>query len=223
MIKVAQLKKKYGALKKKSVVGALREVIGVVSGKNLLLRSDLEHAGRFALGKFRGRFRQDKKTPLFLHSIFLLEILRQFGEKDPATFMAALLHDTIEDTDTKRREIRDLKLGSTKKKILPLVLKLTQDKEVSDELPKGGVISPRVRKFIKNLTGAPKEAINIELADRIHDMLDVGYLKTLDPAAAKTRLRNKIERNKTIIATITHSRRDVNQSLINFFRHLTIR
>ncbi|MDP2598917.1 MAG: HD domain-containing protein [Candidatus Liptonbacteria bacterium] len=218
MIKAAQLKKKYGALKKKNVASALRKVIGRVSGKNRLLRSDLERAGRFALRKFKGKFRQDKKTPLLLHSIFLLEILRLFGEKDPATFIAALLHDTIEDTGTKRQEIRSMRFESTKKKILPLVLKLTQDRKVSDELPKKGAISPRIRKFIKNLTGAPKEVINIELADRIHDFLDIGYLKTLEPEKARLRLANKIKRNKTIVATITRRRGDINRSLLRFFK-----
>ncbi len=215
-----QLQKKYELFKKKNIEDALRKIIEHVSGKNLGLRSDLECAGQFASKKFENKFRQDKKTPLFLHSIFLLEILHQFGENETATFIAALLHDTIEDTKTTEREISKLKFASTNKRVLDLVKKLTQDKSVSDALPKGGVISFRVKKFIKQLTGAPKEVINIELADRIHDFLDVGYLKVLEPERARQRLANKIERNETIVATITRRRGDINKSLLSFFKFL---
>jgi len=185
------------------------------------LRSDFIRSGLFAKAKFEGKFRQDKTTPLFLHSLFLPSILAYFGEQGPQAILVSLLHDLIEDTDTRPSEIAKLSLKSAGREILPMVKKLTQDKNISDKLPSRGFISPRVRKFIRTLKNSPPSVINVELADRIHDMLDIGYLKQLEPKTAKMRLRNKIARNKEIVSTITKGRDDINKKLLGYFWNLT--
>lgn len=206
--------------KKSGVEKAALEILRNLKIRDRNLQQDLERAIDFGIKKFRGICRQDRKTPLFLHSLFLLEILMAFNEISPETALTAVLHDALEDTSASEKEIHSLKFKSTKAPIAKFVKNLTQSKKISDKLPRDNVISPRVREFIKRLVGAPKEVIGVELADRVHDLLDLDYMKTLLPQAAKVRLKNKIARDKIIVSAITKNRKDINMKLLGFFKFL---
>jgi len=216
------LRRKYRGLQKKyflsrSIKETSKEIVRNCARGNKTLRKDLERAIEFASAKFRGKYRQDGKTHLFLHSLFLLAVLKAFGEKQPETYLAAMLHDVLEDTAATKKELRSLKFRSTPgKNVASYVEALSQNKSISDKPQGKSVISPRVRNFIKRLKNSPSPIINVELADRVHDLLDLDYLKTLKPAEARSRLNNKIKRGKTIVAEITRGRKDFNKRLFKF-------
>ncbi|GEM_PF-2415530 len=217
-----ELQEKYEVLKKRLWSGEkpetiANELVESVSVAETPLRADLVPASAFAIKKFEGKTRQDGQTPLILHSMFLPFILKAFGEERPEAFLTAILHDTVEDTTTTLEELKTLRFASTDADIPRFVEFLTQDKTVSDALPDGNVISPRVKKFMEGLVGAPASVIDVELADRIHDFLDLEYMKSLDPDAAQSRFANKKERNKTIVSLITKDRNDLNKNLLEFF------
>ncbi len=63
-------------------------------------------AAAFAAEKHRnGRRKDEEASPYINHPIQLAHILVQAGVEDPVVLAAALLHDTIEDTNTTRDEI----------------------------------------------------------------------------------------------------------------------
>ncbi len=217
-----ELSGKYEECKRKilegtSVAEIASEIVGNISEPGNNLRTDIVLASRFALEKFGDKKRRDGTTPLVLHSLFLPFILNFFGEKRPEALLTALLHDTIEDTATTFEELESLRCISTKANILQLVKFLTQDKNISDELPKENVISARVQSFMEGLVGAPAPVIDVEIADRIHDFLDLAYMRSLEPESAAVRFANKKERNKTIVSLITKGRDDLNNKLLEFF------
>ncbi|MCK4346101.1 MAG: bifunctional (p)ppGpp synthetase/guanosine-3',5'-bis(diphosphate) 3'-pyrophosphohydrolase [Bacteroidales bacterium] len=117
----------------------------------------------FAAKKHKDQRRKDKgETPYINHPIAVANTLVETGKvTDVNTIAAALLHDTIEDTNTNPDEIEE-EFG---KKILALVLETTDKKWQ----PKP------VRKFlqIKNASKKSNAAKQIKLADKICNVQDV--------------------------------------------------
>ena len=80
---------------------------------NLVLK-----ATQFSALKHRNQRRKDGKTPYIIHPISVAMILAEIGGiDDPEILSAALLHDTIEDTDTSAHEL-DKEFGSRVRKIV---------------------------------------------------------------------------------------------------------
>jgi guanosine-3',5'-bis(diphosphate) 3'-pyrophosphohydrolase len=119
---------------------------------------------RFAAEKHSDQRRKDaKSSPYINHPIQVAETLWTIGGvRDVTLLLAAILHDTIEDTGTRPDEIR----AEFGKEVLALVLEVTDDKS----LPK------QVRKQLQVET-APHKTHNaklLKLADKIcnvHDMI----------------------------------------------------
>jgi guanosine-3',5'-bis(diphosphate) 3'-pyrophosphohydrolase len=123
----------------------------------------------FSAQKHRDQRRKgSSKAPYINHPIQVAEILWSTGGvRDVNTLVAAVLHDTIEDTGVTPDEIREL-FGED---VLGLVLEVTDDRR----LPK------MVRKILQ-VTSAPKKsprARQIKLADKISNVTEV----TSDPPA----------------------------------------
>ena len=119
--------------------------------------SRLLKAVHFASEKHRHQKRKDEKaSPYITHPIEVAELLSTIGKvTDIETLCAALLHDTIEDTDATKEEL-EREFG---KPITSLVLELSDDKS----LPK------QKRKRLQIETAAKKShgAKLIKLADKI--------------------------------------------------------
>ncbi|MET0122816.1 MAG: HD domain-containing protein, partial [Candidatus Thiodiazotropha sp. 6PLUC9] len=83
----------------------------------------------FSARKHRDQRRKDvQATPYVNHPIVLMDILvNEAGVYDAETLIAALLHDTIEDTDTTVEEI-EREFGLV---IAGLVMEVTDDKTLS--------------------------------------------------------------------------------------------
>jgi len=84
-------------------------------------------AGAFAAEKHRTQRRKDHdQSPYINHPLAVANVLAAHGVTDPVVIQAALLHDTIEDTETTRDELeRDF--GT---RVAEVVMEVTDDKSL---------------------------------------------------------------------------------------------
>lgn len=120
-------------------------------------------AMRFSAEKHRDQRRKDTHaSPYINHPIQVAETLSTLGEvRDVHLLLAALLHDTIEDTATTPEEI-EAAFGA---EVLALVLEVTDDKR----LPK----QDRKRLQIENTPHKTLQARLLKLADKICNVHDI--------------------------------------------------
>lgn len=118
---------------------------------------------RFSAEKHNDQRRKDSKSsPYINHPIQVAETLYSVGGvNDEALLAAAILHDTIEDTDATPDEIRR-EFGN---EILGLVLEVTDDKSLPKEVRKQLQISTAARK-------SPRAKL-LKLADKICNARDI--------------------------------------------------
>ncbi len=117
----------------------------------------------FSAEKHRHQRRKDTAaSPYINHPIEVANILWTIGEVyDVTTIIGALLHDTLEDTDTTQEEIR-LNFGDL---VLALVMEVSDDKS----LPK----QERKRNQIIHSPHLSRRAQEIKLADKICNVHDI--------------------------------------------------
>jgi len=129
----------------------------------------LLEAIRFSAEKHRNQRRKDsERSPYINHPIEVVQLLWEVGGvRDVDVLLAAVLHDTIEDTDTRPKEIS----GGFGEKVLSLVMEVTDDKD----LPKG----ERKRLQIVNAPHKSYGAKLIKLADKA---CNVRNLVTMPPS-----------------------------------------
>ena len=126
----------------------------------------------FAAAKHRTQKRKDAdQTPYLNHLVAVTHALTEVGAGDLPTLMAAVLHDTIEDTDTTAGELEQ-HFGA---EVRDLVLELTDDQA----LPK----AERKRLQIVHAPHASPKAKLIKLADKTANLED---LLTLPPVGWST-------------------------------------
>lgn len=117
----------------------------------------------FAAVKHRNQRRLDSdKTPYINHPIGVAQILTaEGGVTDFEVIQAAILHDTVEDTDTTFEEI-EREFGP---RVRCLVEEVTDDKS----LPK----AERKRLQIEHAAGTSHQAKLVKLADKIYNLRDL--------------------------------------------------
>jgi len=120
---------------------------------------------KFAAVKHSNQRRKNRQaTPYINHPIEVAEILWQIGGVGDMVIIAgALLHDTLEDTDTTPAEIKNL-FGA---EVLALVEEVTDDKA----LPK----QQRKRLQIESAAYKSLRAKQLKLADKICNAHDIGH------------------------------------------------
>jgi guanosine-3',5'-bis(diphosphate) 3'-pyrophosphohydrolase len=118
---------------------------------------------RFAAEKHNDQRRKDsKQSPYINHPVQVAETLWTIGEvRDDTLLVAAVLHDTLEDTATLPEEIK----AQFGEQILALVLEVTDDKSLPD----------KVRKQLQVETAPHKSppAKLLKLADKICNVRDL--------------------------------------------------
>jgi guanosine-3',5'-bis(diphosphate) 3'-pyrophosphohydrolase len=134
---------------------------------NLVLILD---AAAFAAEKHRHQRRKDAlASPYINHPLALADILaREGGVEDEAVIAAALLHDTIEDTETKSEEL-EARFG---KRVAAIVVEVTDDKS----LPK----TERKRLQVVKAKSKSKRAKLVKLADKIANLRDMNSAPPAD-------------------------------------------
>ncbi len=117
----------------------------------------------FAADKHRDQRRKDANaSPYINHPIALAELLwHKGGVRDTRVIAAALLHDTIEDTQTTAAELR----RHFGKDIAGIVLEVTDDKSLPKE--------KRKQLQIDHARHASRRAKLVKLADKICNLRDI--------------------------------------------------
>jgi len=117
----------------------------------------------FAAHKHRDQRRKDPAaSPYINHPIALADVLvNEGGVTDVEVLCAALLHDTVEDTDTTPQEIE----GEFGVRVARIVAEVTDDQALSK--------SERKRLQVERAAGLSSEAKLVKLADKICNLRDV--------------------------------------------------
>ncbi|XP_023142813.1 guanosine-3',5'-bis(diphosphate) 3'-pyrophosphohydrolase MESH1 [Amphiprion ocellaris] len=117
----------------------------------------------FAAEKHRNQRRKDPEgTPYINHPIGVATILSlEAGITDIEVLQAALLHDTVEDTDTTHEELED-KFG-------PVVARIVQEVTDDKSLPK----EERKRLQVEHAPHCSHQAKLVKLADKLYNLRDL--------------------------------------------------
>ncbi|MEQ1760133.1 MAG: HD domain-containing protein [Vicinamibacterales bacterium] len=117
----------------------------------------------FAAHKHRDQRRKDANaSPYINHPIAVATVLAaEGGVTDEALLLAALLHDTVEDTDTTPEELVE-HFGA---EIADLVAEVTDDKALDKDV--------RRRLQVEHAAGASDKAKQLKIADKVCNIRDI--------------------------------------------------
>src|SRR3989344_2348747 len=177
----------------------------------------LKDVFEFLIEVFSGKLRNDNKTPMVFHSVYLTKILYLCGEKNINTLITGALHDVLEDTSITENELKNKSFLKGKEYLIDYLKILKEDKSLSRE-PDGKNLPPRYKEHIKRIINAPKEVINTEIIDRFSD-LDIDYLFDLPKERKNFRIISKIIKTKGYVENITRNRNDINKICLDLFNY----
>lgn len=122
----------------------------------------LENAIRFAARKHHGQMRKDSEPLPYLTHLIAAAILVSEVTDDEDVVIATLLHDTLEDTETSERELKDV-FGE---RVLKFVKAVTLEREKD-----GKMLSWKEQRELgfENLQRNQNEALFVALADKVHN------------------------------------------------------
>jgi (p)ppGpp synthase/HD superfamily hydrolase len=159
----------------------------------------------FAAEKHKNQRRKNPdKTPYINHPIGVAYILTNEAKiSDLTVLQAALLHDTVEDTDTTFEEIETI-FG---KSVRGIVEEVTDDKT----LPK----HERKRLQIEHAPGSSKEAKLVKLADKLYNLRD---LEACTPEGwSEQRVQEYFEWSKKVVEGLRGTNPSMERSLDQIF------
>jgi guanosine-3',5'-bis(diphosphate) 3'-pyrophosphohydrolase len=117
------------------------------------------HAADFAAKKHRDQRRKNGEIPYINHPVSVARRLAELGGvEDPITLAAALLHDTVEDTETSPDEIESV-FGP---EIASVVAEVTDDKSLSKV--------ERKRAQIRHASSISTRARMVKMADKLDNL-----------------------------------------------------
>ena len=125
--------------------------------------SQIIEALRFAAEKHKDQRRKDAEaSPYIKHPIKVMQILWNEGlVRDPEVLVAAVLHDTLEDTETNPEELKSL-FGDA-------VCKLVQEATDDKSLPK----QTRKQLQIDKASQKSAQAKQLKIADKVANIRDI--------------------------------------------------
>lgn len=117
----------------------------------------------FAADKHRNQRRKDADaSPYINHPIALANVLvNEGGIEDERVIMAAVLHDTVEDTETSEQELAKV-FGQ---EVTAIVLEVTDDKSLPS--------AERKRLQVEHASTISRRAKLVKLADKISNLRDI--------------------------------------------------
>jgi guanosine-3',5'-bis(diphosphate) 3'-pyrophosphohydrolase len=131
-------------------------------------------AALFAAEKHRaGRRKDADASPYINHPLAVAAVLAEHGVTDPVTLQAALLHDTLEDTDTTPAELEEA-FGP---EVTRVVLEMTDDKMLAK--------AERKRLQVEHSSELSERAKLVKLGDKICNVTDVGWNPPKDWSPAR--------------------------------------
>jgi len=136
----------------------------------------------FAARAHKPQFRKDNQTPYVSHPFRVCLVVRQlFGVDDPKVLMAAVLHDTVEDTNTDYDDLIE-KFGP---EVAEWVAQLSKDKRLPE--------AEREAAYMETLSKAPWQVKVCKLGDIYDNLNDIGYLKPENRKKTFGRLRGYLD------------------------------
>lgn len=132
--------------------------------------SRLLDAALFAAERHKDQRRKDKAaSPYINHPLTLAKLLSvNGGVSDVEVLMAALLHDTIADTDTTEQELR----GRFGERVTGIVLEVTDDKSLPKQARKDLQVERAPHKSV--------EAALVKIADKTCNLRDIASAPPAD-------------------------------------------
>ena len=129
-----------------------------------LTATELLKAIRFAADKHRDQRRKgEDASPYINHPIAVAGILAENGVTDLVVLQAAVLHDTVEDTETTADEL----IAGFGEEVAEVVLEVTDDKSLRKQ--------ERKRLQIQRAPGLSPRAKLVKLGDKIDNVRDVTH------------------------------------------------
>ncbi len=126
----------------------------------------IEHAMIFAAEAHDGQKRKGKNRPYVLHLMEAAVTVSMMTD-DEDVIIAALLHDTLEDTDTTAEQIRD----AFGERVAAFVGAESEDKR--NDRPRGETWRIRKEEALQTLKAAPHEAKLVALGDKLSNVREM--------------------------------------------------
>lgn len=159
-------------------------------------------AAKFAALSHSGQTRKDGRTPYINHPVRVAMLLKRVGITDADVLQAALLHDTIEDTDVTAADLVR-RFGEA---VATLVLEVSDDKS----LPKAE------RKRLQLLAPFSYGAALIKVSDKTVNLQDIVNAPPPWPRARKLAY---FEHSRTLVARLC-AEHDIPQALRDEFNQI---
>ena len=157
--------------------------MGIASEKALSFTRDLplsEAAVAFARQRHAGQARAGDQAPYVVHPLEAASLLERAGYADEVV-AAAVLHDVLEDTETRQEELAE-RFGA---EVATLVATLTDDPTISDDDERRDEVRERVHR-------AGGSALAVYGADKISKVRELRLLLAtgVDPEIAESKRRH---------------------------------
>lgn len=151
--------------------------------------------------------------PYTTHLFAVAMILMDYT-KEEDIIIAALLHDTLEDTDYTAEELQDDFGGEVRKYVEALT-------EPSDTQDRNYTWKERKQAYAKHLRKAPKEALLIAAADKIHNMRSMVEEYYDDHPRFMSEFEGKLEDRVMMYQDISNAiNRGLESEIIEEFNHV---
>jgi len=123
----------------------------------------IKKAIQFAAKKHHGQMRREAEPLPYVTHLFSTALLVAEGGADDDVVIAALLHDTLEDTETTREEL----VTAFNERIASLVESVSEPREKDGE-----ILNWKERKtiYLENLEASSNDAVRIAVADKIDNI-----------------------------------------------------
>lgn len=136
---------------------------------------------QFSADKHRGQKRKDGSTAYINHPIAVAHILKHAGGvSDPVVLCSAILHDTLEDTETTRDELAE-RFGSV---IADVVQEVTDDLIIKADKSRD---AERKQQEIDHAPLLSPAAKQVKMADKIANLADILTNPPIDWSAERKR------------------------------------
>ena len=156
------------------------ELISKIKSYNKFLNSEsLNKAYNFALEAHQNQKREEG-VPYIIHPVAVANILTDL-KLDSATITTGLLHDTIEDTNTTYETVRK-EFGEEVANLVDGVTKISALEEKAS-------INSKAENFRKLILATSKDirVLLVKLADRLHNMRTINFVKDKDKIIRKAK------------------------------------
>ena len=156
------------------------ELIDQIKSYNRFLNSDsLNKAYNFAVEAHQNQ-KRDEGVPYIIHPVAVAKILTEL-KLDSATITTGLLHDTIEDTNVTYETVKK-EFGEEVANLVEGVTKISalENKAASDS---------KAENFRKLILATSKDirVLLVKLADRLHNMRTIQFVKDKDKVIRKAK------------------------------------